>query len=146
MILGGPKLYRKLGFQFGVLKFPLNCLRKTQISIRIFESPLARHAGCYHPIFEALMLIFEVWGHAPSVLTVSSQYRYYKQDLLIKLWQIISEIRKILFKSTILDFYVPVDLRESPRCGSNSLSSMQCSSALSDPPPPPQQLAKLSLS
>ena len=62
MILSGPKLYRKLEFQFGVLKFPPNFLRKTQISLQIFESPLARHAGCYYPIFEPSMLIFDVWG------------------------------------------------------------------------------------
>ena len=63
MILGGPNFYRKLEFQFGVLKFPLKFRRKTQISLRIFESSLAGHAGCYYPIFEPFMLmIFEVWG------------------------------------------------------------------------------------
>ena len=61
MILSGPKLCRKLEFQFGSLKFPLNCLWKTQISLRIFESLLRRHDGCYCPIFEPSMLIFEVW-------------------------------------------------------------------------------------
>ena len=62
MILSGPDLYRKLEFQFGVLTFPLSCLRKTQISLQIFESPLSRHAECYCPIFEPSMLIFEVRG------------------------------------------------------------------------------------
>ena len=62
MILSGPKLYRKLEFQFGVLRFPLSCLRKTQISLQIFESPLCRHAECYCLIFEPSMLIFEVRG------------------------------------------------------------------------------------
>ena len=38
MILSGPKLYRKLEFQFGVLTFPLSCLWKTQISLQLFES------------------------------------------------------------------------------------------------------------
>ena len=46
---------------FRVLKFPLNFLQKTQISLRIFESLLARHAGCYCPIFEPSMLIFKVF-------------------------------------------------------------------------------------
>ena len=62
MILSGPKLYRKLEFQFGVLTFPLSCLWRTQISLQIFESPLSRHAECYCPIFEPSMLIFEVRG------------------------------------------------------------------------------------
>ena len=62
MILSGPKLYRKLEFQFRVLTFPLSCLRKTQISLQISESPLSRHAECYCPIFEPSMLIFEVRG------------------------------------------------------------------------------------
>ena len=48
--------------RLGVLKFPLDFLRKTQTSLRIFESSLARHARCYYPIFEPSMLIFEVWG------------------------------------------------------------------------------------
>ena len=52
MTISGPKLCKKLEFQFGGSKFPLNCLRKTQISLRIFESPLPRHAGCYYPIFD----------------------------------------------------------------------------------------------
>ena len=68
MILSWPKLYRKLEFQFGLLKFLLNCLRKTHISLWIFESPLARHAGCYHPIFESAMLVF---GGTPSILIVN---------------------------------------------------------------------------
>ena len=38
MILSGSELYRKLEFQFGVLRFPLSCLQKTQISLQIFES------------------------------------------------------------------------------------------------------------
>ena len=54
MILSGPKLHRKLEFQFGVLTFPLSCLRKTQISLQIFESPHSRHAECYCTIFEPL--------------------------------------------------------------------------------------------
>ena len=62
IILGGPKLYRKLEFQFGVLTFPLSCLWKTQISLQIFETPLSGHAECYCPIFEPSMLIFEVRG------------------------------------------------------------------------------------
>ena len=62
MILSGPELYRKLEFQFRVLTFPLSCLRKTQISLQIFESPLSRHAECYCPIFEPSILIFEVRG------------------------------------------------------------------------------------
>ena len=62
MILSGPKLYRKLEFQLRVLIFPLSCFRKTQISLQVFESPLSRHAGCYCPIFEPLILIFEVRG------------------------------------------------------------------------------------
>ena len=62
IILSEPKLYRKLEFQFGVLKFPLNCLWKSQNSLRIFKSPLPGHAGRYYPIFEPSMLIFEVWG------------------------------------------------------------------------------------
>ena len=64
MILSGPKLYRKLEFQFGVLTLPipLSCLWKTQISLQIFEFPLSRHAECYRPTFETSMLIFEVRG------------------------------------------------------------------------------------
>ena len=54
----------------------LNILRKTQISLRIFKFPLARHAGCYYPIIEPSMLIFEVWGHVPSVVTIISYFRY----------------------------------------------------------------------
>ena len=64
MILSDPELYRKLEFQFGVLRFPLSCLRKTQISLQIFESPLCRHAERCCSIFEPSMLIFEVRGHA----------------------------------------------------------------------------------
>ena len=62
MILSGPKLYRNLEFQFGVLTLPLSCLWKTQISLQIFESSLSRHAECYRPTFEPSMLIFEVRG------------------------------------------------------------------------------------
>ena len=62
MILSGPKLYKKLEFQFGVLTFPLSYLQKTQISLQIFESLHSRHAECYCPIFELSMLIFEVRG------------------------------------------------------------------------------------
>ena len=66
MILSGPELYRELEFQFAVLRFPLSCLLKTQISLQIFESPLCRHAECYCSIFEHSMLIFEVRGtHHP---------------------------------------------------------------------------------
>ena len=57
IIHSGPKFYRKLEFQFRVLKFPLNFLRKTQISIRTFESLLAKHDGCYCPIFEPSIVI-----------------------------------------------------------------------------------------
>ena len=85
-----PKFHRKLKFQFGVLKFPLNFLWKTQISLQIFESPLARHAGCYCPIFEPSMLIFEVWGHAPSVMTVM---RYEK--LNYEFWLYTSQVSKV---------------------------------------------------
>ena len=69
MILSGPKLYRKLEFQFGILMFLLSGLQKTQISLQIFESPLSRHAERYCPIFEPSM-IFEVRGHPLSVLAV----------------------------------------------------------------------------
>ena len=64
MMLSGPKLYRKLEFQFGVLTFPLSCLRlrKTQISLQVFESPVSKHAECYCPVFEPSMLTFEVRG------------------------------------------------------------------------------------
>ena len=71
IIFSGPKFYSKREFQFGVLKFPLNFLRKTHVSLWVFESALAGHAGCYYPVFGPSMLIFQVWGHAPSVMTVS---------------------------------------------------------------------------
>ena len=73
LIISRPKLYRKLEFQLGVVKFPLNFLRKIQISLQIFESPLARHAGCYYPVFEHSMLIFEVWG-ARAVRSVRKDF------------------------------------------------------------------------
>ena len=72
MIFSGPKLCRKLEFQFRVLMIPLSCLWKTQISLQIFESPLSRHAECHRPILEPSMLIFEVGGHVPSSLAVIS--------------------------------------------------------------------------
>ena len=66
IILSTVKSNFSSGFEVSLLNF----LRRTQISLRIFKSPLARHAGCYCPIFEPSMVIFEVWGHAPSVITV----------------------------------------------------------------------------
>ena len=50
----------------------LKFLWKTQISLQVFESPLAGHAGYYYPVFKLSILIFEFGGggHAPFVMTV----------------------------------------------------------------------------
>ena len=63
----------------------------------------------------------------------SSQYQYHKENLMIKLSHIISEMKKnYAANPTLHDFYVSPDIMENPTYDANSVSNILSCSILPD--------------